>query len=415
MPPNPRAIAVSAVTRVLTKQQSLDDALAALLQMNALEQRDRNFAFLLAITTLRHYGMFQRLISSWLEKPLPLREVEAVLAVGLSQLYVLGTPAHASVNEMVEFAKAKFPSYAKLVNALLNRAVREKASFEALSPLENLPAWLRTSWTKAYGEAATLAIAKAQLAEPPLDLTVFDKTHCPEGIWLTETTLRLPHSGDVTALPGYTEGAWQVQDVSAALPVSLFSDLKNKTVFDLCAAPGGKTAQLAAMGANVTALDISEKRLGRIAENLQRLKLKARLIAADALTWHPETLADAILLDAPCSATGTIRRNPDVMWSKKESDVIRLSLLQAKLLTRAVEMLKPGGELVYSVCSLEREEGEAQIEQLLKHNSSIKPFPNPATALTPKAACPTGYRFLPSDLENEGGMDGFFMTKLVKL
>lgn len=419
--PNARALAVNAVNRVLTKHQNLDDALAALPQLGALEARDRNFTYLLAITTLRHTGMFKAMLSQWMEKPLEPqhREVEALLMVGLTQLFVLGTPAHAAVHEMVELAKARFPSYAKLVNAILNRAAREgKTAFDAISPLHTLPEWLKDSWIKPYGEMETLAMARAQLLEPPLDLTVFNKACVPEGVWLTEDTLRLPHTGDVSALAGYAEGAWQVQDVSAALPVSLFSDLQGKTAFDLCAAPGGKTAQLAARGAEVTALDISANRLHRMAENLERLNLQARLTPADALLWQPEQQADAILLDAPCSSTGTLRRNPDVAWSKTPADVNRLALLQARLLTRAIELLKPGGELVYSVCSLEPEEGEAQIARVLEHHKDMKLALDVPPAITPKTPCAVGFRFLPSDLENQPenlcGMDGFFMTKLRK-
>jgi 16S rRNA (cytosine967-C5)-methyltransferase len=206
-----------------------------------------------------------------------------------------------------------------------------------------------------------------------------------------------------------------VQDVSAALPASLFSNIKGKRVFDLCAAPGGKTAQLISMGAHVIALDISKNRMVRLQENLSRLQLTAELITIDVAMWQPAELADAILLDAPCSATGTLRRNPDVAWIKREADIERLIATQRKLLKKAVDLLKSGSELVYCVCSLERAEGEAQIEWLLNEEPRVKLALETHPPIAPETVCNVGFRLLPTDLADQGGMDGFFMTKLRKI
>ncbi|HZV22075.1 MAG TPA: RsmB/NOP family class I SAM-dependent RNA methyltransferase, partial [Hyphomicrobiales bacterium] len=282
----------------------------------------------------------------------------------------------------------------------------------------NTPPWLYWRWCDAYGEACARNIAAAHLEEPALDLSVrADADGWAKrlrGELLPWGSLRIRLKGRVEDIDGYTEGEWWVQDAAAALPALLLGDVKNKRVADLCAAPGGKTAQLAARGAVVTAVDISEPRLRRLRENLARLNLKAGIVQADAAEWTSARRFDAILLDVPCSATGTIRRNPDIPYLKSEADLAKLLPLQRRLLENALCLLKPGGCLVYSTCSLEPEEGEAQIDWLLSNHGEIKlvPVDAPSLCIPPEAVTPAGMlRTLPFHC---GGMDGFFAAKIEK-
>ncbi|HMN88113.1 MAG TPA: RsmB/NOP family class I SAM-dependent RNA methyltransferase, partial [Bauldia sp.] len=289
---------------------------------------------------------------------------------------------------------------------------------------ENTPDWLWTRWVSAYGEETARAIAAAHRVEPALDLTVrSDAAGWAErlgGIVLPTGSVRLVPSGPVDALPGFTEGAWWVQDAAAALPARLLGDVAGKHVADLCAAPGGKTAALAAAGARVTAVDASAARLTRLSANLARLGLSAETVAADILAWEPDAAFDAILLDAPCTATGTIRRHPDIAWLKRPEDVAKLADLQGRMLDRIVPWLKPGGTLVYCTCSLEPEEGEAQAARLAARPALA---PRPVTAAEigglGEAVTPAGtVRTLPSQLPGAtprlSGVDGFFVARFVR-
>ncbi|MEI7610759.1 MAG: RsmB/NOP family class I SAM-dependent RNA methyltransferase, partial [Rhodospirillaceae bacterium] len=278
-------------------------------------------------------------------------------------------------------------------------------------------------WSAAYGPDTARAIAEAHLHEAPLDLTL--KNPAESALWaerleaevLATGSLRRAAGGAVAELPGFADGGWWVQDAAAALPATLFGDLAGRRVYDLCAAPGGKTAQLAALGAQVTAVDRSAPRLERLATNLARLGLAAATVAADAALWQPEESADAILLDAPCSATGTIRRHPDIPHLKDRADVAKLAALQRRLLARAVALLKPGGTLVYTVCSLQPEEGEEQIAALLAAGAPVSRRPLVAgEAGVPDAALTAAgdLRTLPCHLAALGGMDGFFVARLLR-
>jgi 16S rRNA (cytosine967-C5)-methyltransferase len=279
-------------------------------------------------------------------------------------------------------------------------------------------------WTEAYGEATARAIAEANGHEPALDITVKDDpAHWGErlrGRALPTGTVRTLAQGAVSLLPGFTEGAWWVQDAAASLPARLLGDVRGLRVADLCAAPGGKTAQLAQTGALVTAVDRSPARLNRLQDNLARLKLTADMVAADALEWDAEPF-DAVLLDAPCSSTGTIRRHPDVPWLRGEADIGVLTGLQTKLLDRAASLVKPGGIIVYCVCSLEPQEGEAQIEALLARNPALSRWPIPANEVFGQAELINGrgeLRTFPFHLPDPdprwGGLDGFFAARLVR-
>jgi 16S rRNA (cytosine967-C5)-methyltransferase len=285
----------------------------------------------------------------------------------------------------------------------------------------NTPDWLWQSWSRAYGEECTRAIASAHLKEAPLDLTLRhdDDAWCDklQATKLPTGSLRRSAGGSVTSLPGYAEGAWWIQDAAASLPVRLFNGIAGSRVVDLCAAPGGKTAQLASAGARVTAIDRSTRRLDRLVANLNRLGLPVSAIAADAMTWRPEQPADAVLLDAPCTATGAIRRHPDVPHLKHPEDVARLAVVQENLLRAAVEMLRPGGMLVYCTCSLEPEEGPQRLEALLRSGAPVERRPIGAAEIgvAPDWLTPSGdLRTLPCHLPEYDGVDGFYAARLVK-
>jgi 16S rRNA (cytosine967-C5)-methyltransferase len=289
----------------------------------------------------------------------------------------------------------------------------------------NTPDWLWTRWVNYWGEARARAIAEMHLIEPPLDLTVKSEpalwAERLSGLELPPGSVRLLPKGRIDALPGFDDGAWWVQDVAASLPARLLGDLTGKRVADLCAAPGGKTAQLVLAGGSVVAVDSSKTRLGLLAENLDRLGLEADTVLADAVAWHPEERFDAVLLDAPCSSTGTIRRHPDIPYTKSPKDIVSLAALQARLLDNAATLVKPGGRLVYSTCSLEPEEGEAQIAAFLVRNDAFSLDPIDPSELFGQTAWiePSGaLRTFPCELTLEtaewSGMDGFFATRLVR-
>jgi 16S rRNA (cytosine967-C5)-methyltransferase len=329
---------------------------------------------------------------------------------------------HAAIGLAVEQAKASraVRHLAGLVNAVLRRVNEHKAAILAEQDASrlNTPEWLWRRWVQAYGDETAARIATAHLEEPPLDLSAkadaADLAARLSGAALPWGTVRLAVKGRIEDIDGYEEGAWWVQDAAAAMPALLLGDVAGLRVADLCAAPGGKTAQLAARGAHGTAVDISASRLRRLKENLERLHLEAEIVQANVGDWSPPELFDAVLLDAPCSATGTIRRNPDIPYLKSEADIAALARVQARLLAHALSLLKPGGALVYATCSLEPEEGEAQIEAALASRGDIALAPVRADALglPPDAITPAGMlRTLPF---HGGGMDGFFAARLVR-
>ena len=419
-----RHAALDVLVACLDKGQPLDDALARHRGFAALDPRDRAFVRLLLATTLRRLGEIDSVLGALIERPLdganaPGRQV---LRLGAAQLLFLGTPAHAAVDTSVRLVvDAGLPHLRGLANAVLRRVAREGVALLGdRDPARlNTPQWLWQSWLDAYGEEATRAIAAAHLVEAPLDLTPRANAEFwagrLDGELLATGTIRRAAGGIVTELPGFAEGAWWVQDAAATLPARLLGDVSGKRVADLCAAPGGKTMQLCAAGAQVTAVDISGRRMGRLAENLARAGLSAELVTADAGKWAPAEKFDAILLDAPCSGTGTLRRHPDIAWLKDEEDVGRLTLAQDRLLLHAVELLKPGGTLVYAVCSLQEDEGPVRIEALLHRAKDLRRLPVDATELPglADAIVPSGdVRTLPSMWPGRGGMDGFYIARI---
>ncbi len=427
-----RRAALAALVKVLDRRETLDDALGTAPGFRALEGRDRAFARLLVMTALRRQGELDSLIASALDKPLAksARAIRHVLALGICQLLMLGTPPHAAVDTSVRLAAGIAGGRFKgLVNAVLRRMGREGADRLAAldGPRLNTPDWLWVLCEKAYGADAARAIASAHGQEPPLDLTLRDGIEA--GTWIERLTgagieagnpvsgtLRLRNAGRIEALPGFAAGAWWVQDAAAALPVRVMSagdatTLRGKRVLDLCAAPGGKTLQLVAAGARVTAVDRSADRLKRVAANLARLGLSAELIAADGRDFEAPTPFDFVLLDAPCSATGTIRRHPDLPHIKGAEDAKRMCPLQDQLLARAADLTAPGGTLVYTVCSLDPAESADRVAQFLGARDDFRRSAVDAEAcgIDPDWLTPEGdLRTLPFHLGDRGGMDGFF-------
>ncbi|MCB1969430.1 MAG: hypothetical protein KDG54_03385 [Geminicoccaceae bacterium] len=391
--------------------ESLFEAHAGL---KKLDTRDRAFARLLYMTCLRRMNALDKALSVHIAKTPKSLTLLNVLRLGAAQLLVLGTPAHAAVKETVTLARKRVPHGAKMVNAVLRRLSDD--------PLENVaetPPWLAASWSDAFGELESRGIESAHGREPPLDLT------CPadrdrwarmlDGEPIGTQTIRLKRHGAIPDLPGYDEGAWWVQDAAAAALVPLLGDLRDCRVLDIGAAPGGKTAQLCAAGARVTALESVEKRAGRLRENMTRLRFSPEIVVDDVTRWTAGKPFDAILLDAPCTATGTIRRHPDILRTRRPGDPKRMSRIQRQMIEAALRQLAPGGRFLYAVCSMQPEEGPEQFAWVTSRHHDMRPVPiNPATSgdLPVRLAGTGAMRTSPADLAGRGGMDGFFAALL---
>jgi len=422
----PRRAALRLLNHVLEEGKPLDEGLA--FHLGELEGPDRGLARAIASTALRRLGQIDALIKPHLQRPLKRKAARArhALIMGTAEMIFMDTPPHAAISIAVSLTKQDRDSAALsgLVNAVLRRVSEngkdDRAGQDAARL--NTPNWLWDRWVKAWGEDRARAIAAQHLAEAPLDITpkhgAPDHADALDAKPLPLGTLRRASGGAITGLPGFTDGDWWIQDWSAALPARLLAPAPGAQVLDLCAAPGGKTMQLAAMGATVTALDISDNRMERVEQNLERTDLDATLITADALEFEADQPFDAVLLDAPCSATGTIRRHPDLPHIKTTKDVKALTKLQADLIDKALTMVKPGGTMLYCTCSLEREEGEDQITAALaRHDGlTLTPFTAAETdGLPDDAVTDNGeIRLLPYFWRDLGGMDGFFIARLTK-
>ena len=430
-----RRIAADILDGVLHKQRTLDEQLegpAAHPGLKTLADRDRALMRRLVATILRRLGTLGHILSRLLDKGVPTDapRAQSALLIGAAQILWMDVPDHAAVDLSVRLVQSdrRAAKYAGLVNAVLRRCAREGQPLidEVKDQTLDVPPWLMVRWTAHYGVDTARAIALALSHEPSLDLTVkADSAHWAtrlHGETLPTGTVRTLLQGSVPMLPGFTEGQWWVQDAAAALPAKLFGDLKGQRIVDLCAAPGGKTAQLIHGGADVTAIDRSPNRVARLRENLGRLGLEATTVVSDGTEWQPEMADfDGILVDAPCASTGTIRRHPDVAWLKQDSDISALSALQAKLLRKAVTLLRPGGTLVYCTCSLEPEEGELAVASLLAEVPEMGRVPVTASevgGLTEIINADGDLRTLPCHLPHDdprlGGLDGFYAARLVK-
>jgi 16S rRNA (cytosine967-C5)-methyltransferase len=425
-----RRVAADILDGVLRRRRPLDEMLDTTRELATLEERDRALTRAIVSTVMRRLGTLRHLLGLFLDRgpPPQVPRVETALLIGAAQILFLGVPDHAAVDLAVRLVQADREAlhFAGLVNAVLRRVTREGTERLATldTPVLDTPDWLLARWAATYGTSTAHAIAAANTHEPALDLTVKnDAALWAEklgGRMLPTGSVRVIAHGAVTALPGFAEGAWWVQDAAAALPARLIGDIAGRRVADLCAAPGGKTAQLAAAGALVTAVDRAPGRLRRLAENLARLSLTAESVCANVAEWTAEPF-DAVLLDAPCSSTGTIRRHPDVPWLKQAVDIASLAALQRRLLERAVALTKPGGTLIYCTCSLEPEENETVIAEFIAREPSVRRAPITAAEVFGQAqfVTPDGdLRTLPCHFPDAdsrfAGIDGFYAARLVK-
>jgi 16S rRNA (cytosine967-C5)-methyltransferase len=431
-----RRLAVHTVHAVLTQKRALDDAFnegVTRLGLHTLEPRDRAFARLIATVTLRHLGRLEAVVMHFVGKPFPddIGRLKSMLSTTAAQLLLLNTPPHAAISQAVDIAK--LDRYArrfdKLVNAVLRKVATEGPAL--LATLDGVrldtPDWLWNRWTASYGDSAARAIATACLVEAPLDISVkSDPAHWAtmlSGTALPTGSIRVREAGRIEDLPGYTDGAWWVQDAAAALPVRLLGDINGKWVADLCAAPGGKTAQLASAGAKVVAVDASGKRLERLRANLARLGLEVEREEADVADFAAipanAGVFQAVLLDAPCSAIGTIRRHPDLLRTKDEGEIARLAARQTTLLAAAAQLVGSGGTLVYATCSLEPEEGEHIVDAFLASGAPFDLVPVDPSTVPPGLITARGHlrTFPQASLGSDPiavGMDAFFAARLVR-
>ena len=432
-----RRCAMMAIDDLLVRSLPLDESLDRILSEpdgKTLSERDRGLARAIAMSATRRLGTIGDALMSRLEKGLPNHSgrLESILVAGVAQLLYLDVPDHAAVDLSVRLVQAdpEARRFIKLANGLLRTIARERdAILSNDDPLHrDTPEWLAQKWIKSYGEDTAKKIASANMQEASVDITVKENAtfwaEQLDGVVLSTGSVRLKGRTNITALSGYTDGSWWVQDAAAALPAMLLDPKPGEKIADLCAAPGGKTAQIANAGAEVIAIDRSAKRLERLTENMRRLGLSVETVAIDALTYQGGPF-DAILLDAPCTATGTIRRHPDVAWTKELLDLQKLASLQARLLKKAVDMLKPGGRLIYCTCSLEPEEGEMQIATLMESDGRVRraPFtrtdmtllgPELGRAINGQGELRTLPFMLPSDDPRLQGIDGFFAARLIR-
>ncbi|MDG1287541.1 MAG: transcription antitermination factor NusB [Rickettsiales bacterium] len=399
---NSRLAAHSLLMAVLKQKKTLEFAMD---ELPELAPQDRALAYRLAKTCLRYKLAMDALLKKYLQKQMQESrlDITCCLYMGVAQILLLDTPPHAAVNTTVDVAKRFFPKLSGLVNAICKKIAADKEAIQ-LKPEDAMPPWLWEHWVDDYGKEQALAIAAAHVGEPPLDVTWVQPI--AEGEVMPGGSIRLPKGSDFASLEG---NGW-VQDIAASLPVKLLGDIKGKRVLDACAAPGGKTMQLAIAGAQVTALDISENRLNRLRENLEYNNLEAEVICADLRKWQPDEKFDIIVLDAPCSATGTIRRHPEIMHQRQPEDVNRLVEIQQTLLAKALQWLKPDGKLLYITCSLQPEEGENQMQLHIKR---VQPLEASVAGIPDEWISPQGYlRTTPAMLGDKGGMDGFFAAML---
>lgn len=431
-----RRLAARIIDDVITRRLALDDMLDTTLsgpEARNLDDRDRGLVRAIATTAIRYFGLISKTVAARLERGMPLHSgpFEAIMAAGIAQILYLDVPDHAAVDVTVSLVQADpdCRRFVALANAVLRRIAREKFDILAqMRPLEdNTPAWLADRWAASYGIENAHKIASAQAHDSAVDITVKSEPEAwaekLDAIILPTGSLRLKSRIAIPSLPGYAEGEWWVQDAAAALPARLLAAQDNEIIGDFCAAPGGKTAQLALSGAKIFAVDRSGKRLVRLKANLERLHLAAEIVEIDALQYQGGPF-DAILIDAPCSATGTIRRHPDVAWTKGPEDIRKLTHLQSRLLDKAAELLKPDGRMIYCTCSLEPEEGEMQIEAFLARHPRMKRAPftaadmpsfgaELAVAITANGDLRTLPFMLPHEEIRLSGLDGFFASRLI--
>lgn len=423
----PRRGACALLIEVFERGKTLDEALRTSADFTSLEGHDRAFARAIASAAIRRRGALEFLVNKFLQKPLPDSASwgRIILLAGAAEILLLSTPDYAAVNASVALANGRARPFAKLINAVLRRVAEKGPALLAATPADvELPLWLWTRWRAAFGDEIATKLARAHANLPSIDLTIATAENAPAwaeklgGTEIVPGSIRLPETHeDITTLDGFEDGAWWVQDCAATAPAKLFGDLAGKRALDLCAAPGGKTMQLAAAGAHVTAVDRSGKRLEQVRENLDRTKLQADIVEADGAAVAFDELFDAVLVDAPCTATGTLRRHPEAAWIKSPEDIAALQKTQARLLRHAISLTKPGGTIVYCVCSLEPEEGPNVAAQILAEGSVERSTIGAAEAGPfAEGLLPDGdLRVFPFMLAEQGGCDGFYITRLKRV
>ena len=424
-----RQIALDLLGHVLNRKQALDHAIENNKDFAELPARDKAFCRMLTTTVIRRLGQIDALIEKAAERPARTSPVLSnILRIGVAQILFMAVADHAAVDTSVRLTEAAGMIKQKgFINAMLRTITREGKAW--LSKQDetrlNTPEWLLKIWINDYGLRGAAQIAQANLNEAPLDISIKNEdereywTSALNAIPIGPGTLRRQGGGSITELEGFSDGRWWIQDASAALPAYLFGTLHERTIIDLCAAPGGKTMQLAAQGAHVIALDRSAKRLQKLKDNAARLHLEKQIevMATDALAWAPQTPPDFILLDAPCSATGTIRRNPDVVHHKSPQDITHLTRVQGEILRHAYDVLAVGGILIYCTCSLQKSEGEEQIAKFLAETPTASKIAISDHEIGGLNACLTedgDVRALPYHYAQHGGMDGFFISRITK-
>jgi len=421
-----RVAANRALGECLRGRRPLDAALDKTVQ--ALSPRDAGFARAVANETMRRFGQLDDVLRRFVPRPPPPHKAGPTLEIllaGICELLFIHIPAHAAVDGANRLAAtdSKAIHFKPLINATLRRIAREGAAVlpEQDDARLNTADWLWTRWLDAYGEETTRAIARVHLQTPPLDLGFKDVAEnflCGHAIELPGGMTRVTNAGSVEALPRFSEGEFWVQDFAASLPVRLFGEIRGQYVIDLCAAPGGKTAQLCSMGARVTAVERDDQRMARLGKNLARLGFDPERVLRDARDYQPQTRADCVLLDAPCSATGTIRRHPELPWIKSAADIAACADAAAELLQSAACMVKVGGLLVFAICSLEREEGSEQVTHFLRRHPEFERVSVAPADVFGLAECIDAngdIRTLPCHLADSGGMDGFYAARLRRL
>lgn len=419
-----RAAAQAILSDVLRKKRPLD---AAFEHVSGLVPRDAGFARAIASETLRRLGQIEAIVRHFVPKTPPPHKAGATLEIlyaAVCELLFLSVPPHAAVDAANRLAQTdgKAVHFKSLINAVLRRIAREGADIVASQDAARLNTadWLWSRWCEIYGEDATRALAAAHSLPAPLDLMLKRGTSVSglAGEILFDAVIRLTQPPRLESLPGFHAGDWWVQDAAATLPARLLGDVSGKTVIDLCAAPGGKTMQLAARGANVISVERDAERCARLRANLGRTRLSATIVESDVQDFMPETRAPFVLLDAPCTATGTIRRHPDLPWTKNASDVTYCAQTAAELLAIAAHMVADGGMLVFAVCSLEPEEGVEQTEAFLRAHGHFAREPLTADDVFGHSewiSAQGDLRTMPFHLAEQGGMDGFFAARLRRL
>jgi 16S rRNA (cytosine967-C5)-methyltransferase len=419
-----RAAAQTVLSEVLRRRRPLDTALDSI---RNLPPRDAGFARAIASETFRRFGQIEAIVRHFVPKaPSPHKSGPTleILFAGVCELLFLDVPAHAAVDAANRLAQAdaKAVHFKSLINAVLRRVAREGKDLIAAQDAArlNTPDWLWTRWSESFGDDTARRIAEAHCRQPPIDIMLKnpDAPRVLEGESLFGNIIRLADSSRVDELPGFAEGNWWVQDAAATLPARLLGDVRGRTALDLCAAPGGKTMQLAALGAQVVAVEREADRLERVRENLARTKLDATLVHADVLDFRPEAPAPFVLLDAPCTATGTIRRHPELPWIKSASDVTLCEQSASELLDAAADMVAPHGTLVFAVCSLEPEEGVGQAQAFLARDPRFSRHtvtPGELFGMAEWISAEGDLRTLPCHLSEQGGMDGFYAARFRRL